>query len=499
MLSKLRIIPVLILLLLQSFTSVAQYEVTSNCLSAWEAIVDLRYNEADSIIKLELAVNPNNYYAYYLDQTAEAFRFMMNMSDSAYEIVNENFEKRMEIMEDKDRDSPYYNACIAEMNLQIGMFNIIYGDRLTGLRKAYKAYRKTYDNIEKFPDFNQSYKLDGIFNVAISNMPPFVGWAVKFFGVSGNFIKGYRIMNDYYINSLEIRGLNAEAALYNILAFKLNKDPQSACKFIGKLPDNIMKYELLKYFKGNVAYRESYNDTAMEIISSIPQVKDGFYFNGYNYMMGKILIRKLDTNCRAYFFEYLKNQKGLQYVKKVNYQITLTYLIEENFDQYHHYKEISKISGNDITERDRETSCDLDLDYELNPSLERAKLLIEGGYIDRAEVELKKLNNDPVVNTTPYSLQYTFLKGNFELVKHDTARAASYYKQVIDLGKDEDYSFACNDAFKLGLIYEVSDTDLALKYFNQAIDLWDSDYYENLRDVSKNKIELIEYRNGELE
>lgn len=195
-------------------------------------------------------------------------------------------------------------------------------------------------------------------------------------------------------------------------------------------------------------------------------------------------------------FKYLDNQRGLQYVKKVNYQIALSYLVEEDYENYMKYINISKKSGNDITERDRETMCDLDLDYELNPALERAKLLIDGGYVKRAGYEMDAINNSQVVDQLPYNLQYTFLKGNLSLVEKDTAMAIDYYKQVINEGSDEEeYNFACNSAFKLGLIYEKSDVDQALFYFNLTLDLWDSDYYENLKEVSKNKIELIEYGN----
>ena len=106
------------------------------------------------------------------------------------------------------------------------------------------------------------------------------------------------------------------------------------------------------------------------------------------------------------------------------------------------------------------------------------------------------LKNSQVVDQLPYNLQYTFLKGNLSLVEKDTAMAIDYYKQVIDESSDEEeFSFACNSAFKLGLIYENSDVDKALFYFNLTLDLWDSDYYENLKEVSKNKIELIEYGN----
>ena len=102
-------------------------------------------------------------------------------------------------------------------------------------------------------------------------------------------------------------------------------------------------------------------------------------------MMGKILLRKLDTNCRNYFTVYLTNQKELQYHKEINYSLALSYLTEDNLGEFERYKEISEDKGNEISERDREAVCDYDRDFIPNIYIARAKLLILGGYYDNAQ------------------------------------------------------------------------------------------------------------------
>ncbi len=476
------------------FVGKSQYTVTKNCELTWEAIMDLRFDDADSLIMVELNDNPTNYYATYLQQTSDAFRFMIAMSEEGYADICEKYNSRMEYLEGKDEDSPYYNACIAEMQLQVGMFNIIYGERLTGLRKAYGSYKKTYRNIEKFPEFNESYKLDGIFNVAISNMPPFVGWAVSFFGVSGSYIDGYRIMEEYYKRTDSIIGLRLEAVLYNILAFKLNKDPKTAYSFFDKLPIEYSEYKLLNYFKGNVAYRTGHNEEALEIISNMEIDENGYYFNGVNYLMGKILLRKLDTNCRGYLHTFLDNQKEGQYHKEINYQLALSFLIDGDLDGFEFFKSKSKESGNEITERDREAVCDYSKKYIPDANLIRAGLLLDGGYFYKAKYELEKVRTSIDSREIQYKLHYLFLLGQMEYEKGNDSKAITYFNDVIKLGKKENYSFASHASLLLANIYEKSNADEAYEYYKQAKDLWNSGYYDYIEEISVKKIKIYENR-----
>ncbi len=481
------------LLVIIQLSLFSQYKLTDNCEYAWEAIIDLKFADADSIIEVELVSNPNNYYCTYLRQTSEAFQFMINMSDDAYDNISDNYEERMNYLEGNDIESPYYLSCQAEMQLQMGMFNIIYGDRLSGLKKAFNAYNKTYKNIEKYPNFNQGYKLDGIFNVAISNMPPFVNWAITFFGVSGSYVEGYRILEKYFKNCEGTTGIDAEAALYNILAFKLNKDPKSAYEFINTLDSNYLNLTLLKYFQGNVAYRLEKNEEAYDIISSIPVQQDDFYFNSYNYMMGKILLRKLDTNCRNYFSVYLNNQKELQYHKEINYLIALSYLMEDNLENFERYKQISEDKGNEISERDREAVCDYDRDFIPNIYIARAKLLILGGYYDNAEKELRSFKNSlpKYSSNSPFELEYNLLKGRIEANTGNPLQAQELYGRVIEDGGEENYQFASEAAMLLGLLLETKNAQLSIDYFKLARKLYKSGYYEYIDEISKKKIEEL--------
>ncbi len=485
-----------LLLLIQVFfikPLTAQYQITDNCKNAWEAIIDLRLKTADSLINIELKTNPTNYYAIYLAQTTDAYNFMISMSEEKYEAIKDKYENRIELLENKDTDSPHYLQCIAELQLQMGMFNIIFGDKLTGLRKAYGSYKKTYRNIEKFPDFKDSYKLDGIFNVAISNLPPFVNWAATTFGVSGDYDLGYKILNNYYKSYSDEIGLSKEAALYNILSFKLNKDPEKAYIFINKLDSSYFNYKLMAYFRANVAYRVGKNEEALSLLSTIDKRNMEIDFNGFNYLSGKIMLRKLDTVAIKHFNVYLDNQKEQQYHKEINYAIAQAYLISGDIDMFNHYKEMALNNGNDIAERDREAMYDCNLDYIPNVNILKAKLSLAGGYLGESKYWLDEYDKNKANNNqySPYNLEYYLLKGKYESKSKNISDAIVLLEKVIEFGSDNDSYFACEAARQLGFIYEENDPSLAVTYFKLARSLYKSNYYEYIDEISKKRIKIL--------
>jgi len=468
----------------------AQYQITDNCIQAWEAIIDLRLVTADSLINAELAENPNNYYVYYLAQTCDAYELMINNSTEVYEKLIPKYEERISMMEDHDVDSPHYLTCIAEMQLQMGMFNIIHGDKLSGLRRAYGAYKKTYRNIDKNPDYQTSYKLDGIFDVALLNLPPFVSWAANAFGVSGDEKKGYATLNNYFIYCSNLEGLKQEAALYNILAFKLNKDPQSAYEFISTLDSGYFNYKLLSYFKANVAFRCGKNEEALLVLSTFDNENMEVQFNGYNYLFGKILLRKLDPSAIGYFKKYLTNKPEEQYLKEIHYALALSYLIAGDKEKFTKHKQLAYELGSEIAERDREAMYDCSLDYFPDVNLVRAKLSLDGGYNDVARnwLEIFRSAQNDKDSPSPYNLEYWLLKGKLEFVEGNTNEAISLLSKVVTLGKNEDYYFASEAALQLGIIYKNTDPDKALSYFKLARDLYVIDYYEYIDEISKKRI-----------
>ena len=486
-----KIILVLIIIFSLSQKAFSVYDVNENCKDAWMLLMDLKIAEAKMILDEEIRTNPENYYAYYLDQTCDAYKMIINSGDEEYEAFIENFKKKREIMDDKDEDSPYYLACYSEMEIQLGFFNIMNGAEYSGVRKMYSAYRKVYRNLDKYPDFKPSLKLDGFFNVAMATLPPFVKWVISFFGVSSDIDYGFNLLIENYQSQKNIKGINAESALFVILAAKINKTPEIVYEFTRSLDSNISQTFVHKYFKANIAYRTGRNEEALKTLQQIDMTNHTSADIIYSYLMGKILLRKLDRDARYYLSEYLSHLKKKEYLKEINFNLALYYLINNNQTKYLEYCEIVREEGMDMNERDREALYDASLNYIPDVNLVKARLSLDGGYFDQFETALKTYKENPG-DLLVYEIEYRFLKARFDALGANNKEAIAGFKEVIDQGEDEDYYFASEAALRLGNIYkEAGEINLAKKYYEKSIKLYRSNFYEYIEDKATKAIKNL--------
>ncbi|HEY9113889.1 MAG TPA: hypothetical protein VIN10_04270 [Bacteroidales bacterium] len=481
----------LIISLVSFQTLRAEYKVTEKCTQAWEALFNLDFITAHKLVQEELKVNPSNYYAYYVDQQIDAYFMMINASHSDYEHFEEQYKKRREIMDGKSTESPYYAMCEAEMQLQMGVFNVFFGDRLSGIRRAYSAYKKFYSAQKANPDFIYNRKMIGMFNIALSNLPPFAAWAAGTFGIKGDYDTGFNIMFQYFDDVKNMKGLNTEAALYITLGYKLNKEPEKAYLFLESVNENIIDYRLLKYFHGNTAWASGKNARAIELFSKFNPSELEIEFLPYNYMMGKIQMRSLDKQAETNLLVFLRKTKKEAYLKEINYYLALYYLMNGNLELFEKYKKTADDKGGDLTERDREAMYDCDLDYIPNPVLVKCRLLMDGGYYDRFNLTMKNFQLSEA-KLLPYKLEYYLLMGKYYEAKNNNNSAIDSYKMVLSLGSSTDYYFASEAALRLGEYYEDKDKSLAKSYFEISLDLYDSDYYEYIVNLDSKGLERVD-------
>lgn len=463
----------------------AQYDVNENCQNAWMLLMDLKVDDAKRLLAKEIERNPTNYYAYYVDQYCDAYGLLINSNIEAYEkFISDYYDKR-EIMDDQDIESPYYLSCYGEMELQAAIFEIIHGSTFSGLRKAYSAYRNTYRNIDDYPDFQPNLKMDGFYNVALSNLPPFVKWAAGFFGVSGELDYGFKLLYENYENQKNIKGINAESALMIILAAKINKTPEMIYDFTKSLDTNISHTFIHSYFRANVAYRTGRNEEALATLSDIDISKHAYADLIYNYMMGKILLRKLDDSAGYYLSKYLVNLQKKEYLKEINYSLALHYLLKGDTLKYNELCKVVINEGKDINERDREALYDAELDYFPNIDLVKARLLLDGKYYQRFEDAIETFERNKS-NVLGHELEHEFLLARYNADIGNTNVAISKYKAVIEKGEDEDYYFACESALRLAdIFFNEGSTEQAAYYYEKSLKLYQKHYYEYIEDKAQ--------------
>ena len=352
----------------------------------------------------------------------------------------------------------------------------------SGMRKGYSAYKNVYKNLDLFPDFKPSLKMDGFFNTAISNLPPFVKWAASFFGVSGDLDYGFNLLYENYESQKNIKGINAESALFIILSAKINKTPELVYDFSNSLDSSISQTFIHSYFRANIAFRIGKNEEAMNTMKNMDVGNNSSAAVIYNYMYGKILLRKLDPNAGYYLSRYLSNLEKKEYLKEMNYNLALFYLTNNDPEKYREYCEIVRDEGMDINERDREALYDASLDYFPDVNLVKARLLLDGGYYDRYGLAMDSFDTNNF-SVLAYKLEYTFLGARFNAVNNNINMAIEQFNEVIEKGHDEDYYFASEAALRLGdIYYSMGDKNIAHDHYQKSIKLYKKDYYEYIED-----------------
>ncbi len=469
----------------------AAYDPNENCRKAWMSLMNLRIDQAKGIVAGELRKDPANYYCYYLDQTCDAFRLIINSDEKAYDDFLANYRKRRVIMDGKDETSPWYLICASEMELQVAVFSVMHNAQFSGVKKGVAAYKDLHANMKSFPGFSPNSKLDGFFNVAIVNLPPFVKWALSIMAVHVDIGKGFRILNDYYESQRTVTGFNAEAALYVILAAKINKTPEKLYNFVSTLDTSISNTFIHRYFRANIAYWSGKNEEALLILRNTRYEKNPTADIIYSYMMGKVLLRKGDPAAEGYLMNYLSHLEKKEYVKEINYALAQFYLLNGDRRKYDKYCAIVRTAGMELNERDREALYNASVDYTPDVNLARAKLAIDGGYSDafsRAIASFEK-EHGPV---PAYEMEYHLLKGRYAEYRLNNTLAMAEYRKVISLSERTGYYFASEAALRLGdLCRNLGQKALAEGYYRQSLKLYKSRYYEYIEDKARKGLQSL--------
>jgi tetratricopeptide (TPR) repeat protein len=199
-------------------------------------------------------------------------------------------------------------------------------------------------------------------------------------------------------------------------------------------------------------------------------------------MMGKILLRKADPSAGKYLQNYLGHLEKKEYLKEINYCLALHHLLNGDRQKYEKYCAVVKTAGMELNERDREALYDASVDYMPDVNLVKAKLFMDGGYVDAARkaISAYEASHSPV---PAYEMEYHLLKGRLAESQANTSLAMAEYRKVITLAEQRDYYFASDAALRLGdLCKTAGQKELAADYYRKSIRLYKKRYYEYIED-----------------
>ena len=476
-------------------SSFASFDLNANCKSAYEKIISLRFKEGQTLLNTEKATNPANVIPYYIENYIDFLKLVISEDATLFSTLEPNKETRIDKIEESDKESPYFNYCIAEINLQWAFARIKFKDYITAAGEIKKAYKLLEENESKYPDFIPNLKGLGLLHTLIGNIPDDFKWVAALIGISGTISQGtselYTVLSSSMKNT-EYEYLKTESIfLLTFIQLNFQSSKEQALKLGKYLEDpsysSLTKNNpLLCYAAASIAIRTGSNDIAIEILSARPATTDYYPFYYLDYLTGMAKLNRLDFDCYKYFISFLTNFKGQNYIKAAYQKLAWFYLINDNTVKYNEKMGYVLTLGSSTIDEDKQALAEAESKAVPNICLLKARLLFDGGYYQKALDTLTEKTPDEFCTSTKDYLEYIYRLGRiYDEWGYDT-KAIPFYELTIKNGSASSYYFAANSSLHLGLIYEnLKDTVKAKYYFALCSTMKNTEYKSSINQKAK--------------
>jgi len=478
----------LLLFLLTPLTILANFDFNANCLKAYQNIFELKLNTARQLIANEKKSHPNNSIVPLLENYVDYFYLISSDNKQDFERLENNKEKRLAQISNDDSKSPYYLYAMAEINLQWALIRGRYGSYYTAAREINKASNLLEENTKKFPAFHLNAKGLGLINTVMGTLPEgFLKSALSAFGIKGNVQLGLAMLDKLAENlpkSAYEPFFEEVVYCYTYVLNDVVHSPVAYAKTM-KYTERFAESSLLKtYLQAYASAKNGKNDQAIAILNEKPTGSLYQSFPYLDYLMGVALLNKLDYSAANYFERYLQNNKGVSYIKDTYLHLAWLALLKGDENGYGEYINKVKTSGYTYQEKDKQAINEA-IAATPNKTLLSARLLFDGGYLNRASEMLAKLDNENF-NSLKDKAEFNYRQGriNDDLGKDDSA--LTYYQNAFNYGKTLKQYYAAKAAVLMGKIYEKKkNIDKAKAYFNIAINLKNHEYEAGIENEAK--------------
>jgi hypothetical protein len=483
-----------ILLLLPGTLFAGRYEFTQPARDAYEKILSLRFGEAYALLAHQKMEDPNNLTINHIENYIDFFRIYISEEEDLYQQLRKNKKKRLQQLEAGDESSPYFLFTQADVRLQWALIELKFGDYFSAFSDVSKAYKLLRQNQARFPHFMPNLKDLGILHAMVGTIPDNYKWGATLLGLEGTIEQGEAEIRQVldYARSHDFIFETETHVLYTYFLLHLKNDKEGAWQALKKGNLSPKKNPLHGFIIANVAMRIGKNEEAIQVLEQTPRSGAFLPFPYLDFMLGMTKLRRLDEDADVYFSRFLGQYRGRNFIKESYQKLAWHELIHGNPAGYQQYMKACIDHGNAEAGEDKNALREAIAGKQPLPALIRARLLFDGGYYEKAYHELQAIAPKGL-DEYPNRLEYVYRMGRIlhGLQRHDEAMV--YYRQVINLGEEAPFFFACNAALQIGLIHEsLHQYPSAQKAFKQCLHIYPDEYRTGLHQKAKAGLARLE-------
>ncbi|MBE0651951.1 MAG: hypothetical protein IH595_14080 [Bacteroidales bacterium] len=462
---------------------------------AYEDVLALKLDSASKILKSERQSDPENVFVDYLENYSDFIRIFISEDINSFQKVDNLFPERYQRIADLPDNNPYKNLLLANMNLQWALARLKFGQYFRGAWQINKAYRLITDNQQQFPGFLPDEITLGVLHVMIGVVPSQYQWMLKIISMKGSVEQGkaeiYRVLEKSNLDANYSYLRNEALFFLGFIELNLSPNQQALDKLSNELNRMDTNNMMLAYLKVDILMRHGQNDAALKIISQMGDNHNYYRFYYLDYLHGECLLRKLDFNAATYYRIFLRNFKGINYVKDAWRKLAWIDFLKGDTAGYFQNMDSVLVKGSQIVDADKQALLEAKAHKVPNFPLLNVRILFDGGYYQRAEQILNGMQASEL--SLEEALERTYRYGRIDEKEGRIGDAKVWYKKTLQEGQNSLRYFAANSSLMLGRIYESEDSlSLARKYYKKCLNLNFDEYHTSICGEAKESLMRIQ-------
>jgi len=423
---------------------------------AYEAVLSLRFERAENLLEKVRRTDPDNLLVLHLENYMDFFRVYINEDPIEFARLEKNKNARLERIRQGPKNSPYYLYLQANIRLQWALARLKFEQYTTAFFEVNKAFKLLNRNAGRFPGFVANKKELGILHAMVGTIPDGYRWAVEWLSsLSGSIEQGRRELEEVmqYARQHDFIYEKEVYVFYAYLLLHLENDTESAWNVIRESPLDPSDNPLACFVLANVAMRTDRGNEAIALLENTPRSSEFLPFPYLDYMTGLAKLRRLDPDADRYLLAFLQNFRGRHFIKDAYQKLAWHHFLQGNEALYHFYLDQCLLFGNTVVGSDKSAQKEAEFRIRPRPELLRARLLFDGGFLDRAYALLNGHRESDYSNLK-HRLEFSYRKGRIAQKLGKDAEALRAFERTIELGQDAPWYFACRAALEMGIIHE---------------------------------------------
>ena len=478
------------------------YNYTENCAKAYNHFLALRLAEGRKVIGQELKNDPNNLMAAYIADYEDCILLLVNCNLKDYEQRTAKMSARLNLLSKGDESSPWYRFCNSRMYLHRAIINIRFGEQYKAALNFRKSFALLKENQRLFPNFEYNNVIAGLQEAVVGSLPGSYKSLASVFGMKGSVRKGTEKLGAFVNTHNSNQPLYMETMLYYLYArFYLLAEQQEVWAMLSSNKSGTEHNLMLAFVKVNILLDHRHADEAIETLRTAATEDDYFSYPIFDYQYGMALLTRNDTGCVQYFERYLKNNKSDIFIKDAWQRMAFVWHVWGNKAKAEYCSKQILQQGTARLDADKQAQRFAETGVWPNRTLLQARLLIEGGYYEKAQALLQRINKNELQHPADRA-EYSFRLGRVYEELSKKPGGGSHYKQALGLYKDamnegsgRTEQFAARAALHMGKIYELLEmNNEATTMYRECLDMPAHDFQNSIDQQAKSGLNRIEWK-----